>query len=92
MPDESGWWWLSFVDMDKPEGSRFLGVCIVGPVLEFTHAIPLSHACGCNPGGAVKGFKINPAHIERLPETFTHRLLTRDECEQADVMLAGLWN
>jgi hypothetical protein len=26
---ELGWWWLSFVDPDKPDGQRFLGVTIV---------------------------------------------------------------
>lgn len=47
-------WWLSFVDGSRPEGDRFVGVCVV-EADEFIDAIRLSHELGCNPGGAVRG-------------------------------------
>lgn len=53
------WWWMSFVDPDRPEGERFLGACIVqahGPV---TAGIE-SHAQKCNPGGQSRSLPFPP--------------------------------
>lgn len=44
--------WLSFRDIEKPKGERFLGV-IVTRCFGFTHAIIKTHARGINPGGDI---------------------------------------
>jgi hypothetical protein len=75
---QHGLWWLSFVDTSRPEGDRFLGVCIVeavGPV----SAVGVAHARGCNPGGEV-GIT-GPAPLELWPSDLRNRLLTREEAE-----------
>jgi hypothetical protein len=66
----SAWYWMSFVDPDRPAGDRFLGVAIVwadGPVT----AVSKTHELDINPGGEVA--------IVRLPEApplgYTDRLL-----------------
>ena len=86
-PDSSGWFWLSFVDPRRPEGSRFLGVAIVGPVSDFREAIPLSHVRGCNPGGQVCGHPVI-GDIALVPVAFRHRLLTLEESRHVDTMLS----
>jgi len=50
--NEKRWWYLSFVDDDRPKGDRFVGACWVkagGPTL----AIQSAHVYGINPGGQV---------------------------------------
>jgi hypothetical protein len=73
---EPQWWWLSFVDPDRPEGDRFLGVVIVearGP----TTATQRAHDLGINPGGEVA---IVPLPGPPRPED-RERLLTRAEVQ-----------
>lgn len=77
------WYWLSYVDPGKPEGQRFLGVCIL-----FAPSLLAAPACAqllnISPGGEVG--------IQELPEdaaAFFHprwslRLLSRAECEQQE--------
>lgn len=64
-------WWLSFVDPNKPEGSRFLGVVICeNPYL--TLAINETHTSKCNPGGELScielptDFDLKGAELWRL--------------------------
>ena len=67
------WYWLSFVDPDLPEGSQFLGVCIVDgddPV----EAVKVAWAAKCNPGGEVLTYE-----LERLPTAAPrYELLSHD--------------
>jgi hypothetical protein len=65
-----GWqaWWLSFINDEKPEGERSLGVCIVqipdaeytesGEGSAFSNALRMAHFMGCNPGGNVRGRRV----------------------------------
>lgn len=70
---ELGLWWLSFVDPDRPEGQRFLGVVIV-QALGFGDAINVSFAKGLNPGGEIQGFQIE---MDYVPEALRNRLLKK---------------
>lgn len=58
-------WWLSFADAEKLAGEQFLGVAIVEAV-DLPSAIKAAWALGCNPGGSVKGFKIDATQHTRL--------------------------
>ncbi len=64
--NELHWFWLSFCDPDKPQGSQFLGACIVraeGPA----NALAESHRAKCNPGGEVQIMQLPPD----LPDSST---------------------
>lgn len=78
---EAPWWWLSFVDGDRPTGSQFLGVAIVRG-FDIGSASMEAHSKGCNPGGQVMGVEI-PEDFA-LPDGFTDRLLTKEECAAFD--------
>ncbi len=78
----SNFYWLSFVDTDRPVGQRF-----VGAVLTQADSPKGAHGKVCrlriNPGGEVQ-----ISRMQELPEAVTDkyadRLLTRVECEQFD--------
>jgi len=70
-----GLWWLSFADGTKPVGQQFLGVVIL-EAYGFTDAIARSHAMDLNPGGEVRGFRVDPAEH---PLHLRNRLLQRHE-------------
>ena len=70
------WQWLSFCDQDLPNGSKFLGVCIV-EASDIVSASVLAHVLGINPGGEVLG-----CEVTEPPDDCKNRLLTRDEAER----------
>lgn len=72
--DEPGIYWLSFVDPDLPEGSRFLGVSLV-PARNMLQAIRRAHRHGCNPGDEVASQWIPEGAVE-IPDAYLNRLLT----------------
>lgn len=72
------WWWLSFVDAEKPEGERFLGVAIV-QARGIGHAVTEAYRLGINPGGEVVGLEIDAEHVPA--EEYRERLLTKAEAE-----------
>jgi len=82
-------YWLSFVDPARPEGSQFLGACIVQGLgepsdLAFVTAVQAAHIMGINPGGECQGHAI-PAEVEHLIDRkWRGRLLNRAECEEYD--------
>lgn len=79
----SGWWWLSFVDPEKPDGQRFLGVAIVEGSGVASASIK-AHELGVNPGGAVKGI---PLTGDALPSAeLRNRLLSIDELKEAGLV------
>lgn len=78
------WWWLSFATDDG-----FLGVAIVGPAAHILDAIRIAHALDCNPGGGVKGFQFPPGKIDKVPESYRDRLLTREECARVDALMSA---
>jgi hypothetical protein len=75
----TGVYWLSFVDTDRPEGDRFLGVAIVRGT-DPVGAVEMAWALGCNPGGEVMILGPVPDGIY-APEDMG-RLLTRDEADR----------
>jgi hypothetical protein len=81
--DESGWYYLSFVDTDRPEGDRWLGGCFV----EADHSMGAAAAAWqkrCNPGGEVQMW----GPMQAPPEArLQNRLLNRDEVHSAEVKL-----
>lgn len=77
---EPGWWYLSFVDPDLPEGQRWLGGCFVEASGVLSAAMVAS-ARGCNPGGEVAG--LGPMDIPPR-EGYAYRLLNKEELEEAN--------
>ena len=73
------YFWLSFADPERPEGSQFLGAALVKEqVLE--DAMTRSHVLGINPGGEVKA--LGPIPVEHLPANAPlDQLLSRSDME-----------
>lgn len=74
------WWWMSFVDPDRPEGERFVGACIVrapGPVTAVIEA----HAQKCNPGGQVRSLPF-PPHVDA--SEWANTLLSCEDVDRFD--------
>jgi hypothetical protein len=72
------YFWLSFVDPDKPKGEQFLGGCVV-KAETVEQAIGWTWAIGINPGGEV-GIMEVPKHLEKnLAPYGLDRLLTKAE-------------
>jgi hypothetical protein len=81
------WWWLSFCDPHLPEGSQFLGACLV-KAHGFLGATFVARTLGCNPGGEVRG--AGPIPIDAMIQPgWTERLLTRAEAEEFDRVHKG---
>lgn len=77
MPES--WWWLSFVDDNRPVGDRFVGGCWVqGYTLRAV--IYESHVNGLNPGGEVQASQC-PDGFE-VPDKWANRLLDRDDIKR----------
>src|SRR5438477_12296433 len=74
--------WMSFVDPDKPEGQRFLGVVILR-ARSVTEGITLAHRLKINPGGEVITVELPPDCP--VPEDYKGRLLTREDTERLAV-------
>lgn len=88
MSDEPGpgWWWLSFVDLDRPEGHRFLGVTIIHASSAMA-AVRVAHLQDCNPGGEVA---IIPIHVDSdIPPEDRERLLSADEARALMRLVRG---
>lgn len=75
------WWWISFLNSDRPTGQMFTGVCIVEGN-DFGEALTNSWAHNCNPGGEAQGMQLevppDPKH--------TYRLLTMEMLEEYDLI------
>jgi hypothetical protein len=80
LAEESGapasWWYLSFVDPERPEGTRWLGALIV-KASGFLSAIEGTHLMNLNPGGEVAADEIPYTDAEAEP--WAYRLLTRED-------------
>lgn len=84
----SGWWWLSFVDPDRPRGQRFMGACIVEGGCMASAALSARRA-GCNPGGEAMGMSILEGRLP--PESWRNRLLNRGECVKIEEWGNARW-
>lgn len=79
-------YWLSFADMTRPHGQRFLGACVVDADDMLT-AVRQAWALGCNPGGEALGHPL-PATVEPFIDArWRRRLLTRDECNELELLV-----
>lgn len=77
---ETGWWYLSFADPNRPTGTQFLGgLYIDAPSLP--DALTKSHLLGLNPGGEVMFVEMPMEFFENVPEDMRLRLLSREELE-----------
>lgn len=73
-------WWMSFCDLEKPEGQQFLGVAIVeAPGL--IHAHQKAWSLGINPGGQVQSVQ-----VDGIAKEFHDRLLSYAELEAAHLI------
>jgi len=77
--------WLSFADIDRPQGTRFLGAVVTAAETMF-EAIVKAEALGINPGGEVHGTGFDNLVI---PMHYVDRLLSRTECEYLDALFDG---
>lgn len=76
------WWWLSFVQPDPRHfQEHFLGVAIVQAATIYG-AVPEAHTRGCNPGGEVQIRELPPSVIEKVPDSFRNRLLSREDLDE----------
>ncbi len=81
-------WWLSFVDPDRPEGQRFLGVSIVHADDQI-HAVQRAWDLGCNPGGEILIAGVDEHALgQYVPPKWCGRLLTKEECALFDAEMA----
>jgi hypothetical protein len=73
------WWWLSFVDPDRPDADKFLGAAIVWADT-YENALRTARSRGCNPGGEVLGSAIPRDDI--IEPRWQHRLLSRADVDE----------
>jgi hypothetical protein len=75
------YFWMSFCDPEKPEGSRFLGALVIKADSDF-EALARSWFLELNPGGEMLFYEIPELYHERIPTDWIEtRLITRKECE-----------
>ncbi len=79
----TNWWWLSFCDPDKPEGSQFLGACIVDGE-DFSDALSVAWAAKCNPGGEIAFVQIGETIPEEAANWPKYTLLSRDQIKELE--------
>ena len=81
-------WWLSFCDETRPEGSRFLGACMVHAD-GLVGAVQEAHRLGINPVGDVQAVEAEPERAAMVPASYVGRLMDRAECEAFDAEMLG---
>lgn len=82
-PTGDTWWWLSFVDEERPEGDRFLGVLLIDAPSD-TAAVMRAHMLGLNPGGEVAMWGPLTAEDVAKMNYPPRKLLTRAEIAAFD--------
>ena len=70
------WWWISFVDSGRPEGSQFLGVTVVQGG-SLPRALANAWDLGINPGGEALALQIPAPNVPA--SHLRNRLLAREE-------------
>lgn len=79
------WWYMSFVDINRPRGNQFLGACLVfSGGEEIADAIKEAWRVGCNPGGAAQVVEL-PSPLPEKLHPYGNRLL-----QIPDLLDAGL--
>ena len=79
---EMTYWWLSFVDPERPEGKRFLGGTIVA-ARDEKGAIEEAWRRGVNPGGEVMIVAIPAGKLSKMRPDWFNRLVSEEEIEAA---------
>jgi hypothetical protein len=74
------YYWLSFVDDDRPKGNRFLGGCLV-QARSPQDAILEAWQQHCNPGGEVAMIEITPPYEVNVAKFQINRLYSKGEIE-----------
>jgi hypothetical protein len=72
--------WLSFVDPEKPQGERSLGV-IITEASDVVDAAGKLHDLGINPGGEVACWPVNEEH-RKILAPHMNKLMSADEINQ----------
>lgn len=81
--DNGDWWWLSFAD---EEGFR--GACLVQGMGQVD-AISRAWVLKINPGGEVASVgPLTVDVIERVPEDWKNRLLTKADCDNLEKVMS----
>jgi hypothetical protein len=77
--EEVPYWWLSFIDPDRPQGDRFLAVSIV-QAATGVGSVSRAWALGINPGGEVlwEGPLLAEAWDQAFRDEWCERLLDKD--------------
>ena len=66
--------WMSFCDINRPEGEQFLGVVIMQGK-DLIGAVQESHKLGINPGGEIKLFETDPVRADHMNRLLSNRQL-----------------
>lgn len=61
--DELVCYWLSIINPDKRQGEQFVGV-IITISKGFMHSLIKINNLGINPGGDIRGYKIDKSNID----------------------------
>jgi len=82
-------YWLSFADGSLPEGSQFLGACIVRAISDLD-AVCVAHRLGINPGGEVQ--IMGPLDVSAKMEALIYsgyfeRLMSKEVCAEMEEKL-----
>jgi hypothetical protein len=72
------YYWLSFVDNDRPQGQRFLGGCLV-EATSAQDAVLEAWAQQCNPGGEVAMVEITPEYEANIAKFQLNHLYSKAE-------------
>lgn len=84
------YWWMSFCDPDKPEGTQFLGAAIIKADNHFD-MMTRSWLLGLNPGGEVAFFEIPEQYEKRVPNDWIEsRLITKIEADELEKKWEGI--
>lgn len=70
---------MSFCDPNKPEGSQFLGACVV-EASNLRDAIQVSWEYGCNPGGEVLSKEIPKKFEAKVIQQELYKLFNKRQC------------
>lgn len=91
------WWWWSFVETNRDDGDRFVGVvviesCCPGHAAEGILAASLDIPSACESAFFPLIFADNPdyAVVTMVLEPWRLRLLSRAECEELDEQLLAI--
>jgi len=72
-------YWLSFVDPDRPKGSKFLGA-VIAPFDDFAEALAWTRMNHINPGGECKGIQFERSQLPNMTDDMIGRLLSKEFC------------